>query len=151
MQIILLENIIKLGKIGDLVEVKNGYGRNFLLRQGKALRASKENIELVSKKKIELNKKNSETKKEFSAIATKINNKVLSFNKEAKDNGDLYGTIKPKEISSAFIKDLNTDITPSQIMLKKEINKIGEYKIDVNLHAEVTATVTVKVKKIDSQ
>ena len=104
MQVILLENIIKLGKIGDLVKVKNGYGRNFLLKNGKALRASKENISLVNKQKDELNKKNNEIKLEFVKIANKIKNKTLKFKKESKDNGDLYGSIKPKEVSNAFIK-----------------------------------------------
>ena len=83
MQIILLENIMKLGKIGDQVEVKNGFGRNYLLRQGKALRASKENVEFVNKKKVELNKKNEDSKKQFKEIAVKISNKTLKFNKES--------------------------------------------------------------------
>ena len=123
MQIILLENILKLGKIGDLVKVKNGYGRNFLLKTGKALRASKENIDAVNKKKDELNKKNNEAKKEFKEKADKINNKVLKFIKESKDNGDLFGSIKPKEISSAFINELKIEINPSEIELRQEINK----------------------------
>ena len=151
MEVILLENIIKLGKIGDLVKVKNGYGRNFLLRNGKALRANKENINLVNKQKDELNKKNNEVKLEFVKIANKIKNKTLKFVKEAKDNGDLYGSIKPKEVSNAFIKDLKIEIKPSQIDLKQEINKIGKYKISINLHSEVSANVTVNVEKIDSQ
>ena len=151
MQIILLENILKLGKIGDLVEVKNGYGRNFLLRNGKALRASKENIDLVSKKKDELNKKNNEFKKEFENISIKINNKILTFKKEAKDNGELFGSIKPKEVSSAFINDLKVEINPSQIDLKQEIDKLGKYKININLHSEVSATVTINVEKIESK
>ena len=150
MQVILLENIIKLGKIGDLVKVKNGYARNFLLKNGKALRANKENINLVNKQKDELNKKNNEIKLEFVKISNKIKNKILKFKKEAKDNGDLYGSIKPKEVSNAFIKDLNVEINPSQIDLKQEINKIGKYKININLHSEVSATVTVNVEKIDS-
>ena len=151
MQVILLENIFKLGKIGDLVEVKNGYGRNFLLRGGKALRANKENIDLVNKKKDELNKKNNEIKQEFIKVALKIKNKTLKFNKEAKDNGDLYGSIKPKEVSNAFLKDLKVEINPSQIDLKQDINKLGKYKININLHSEVTANVTVNVEKIDAQ
>ena len=151
MQVILLENIIKLGKIGDLVKVKNGYARNFLLKNGKALRANKENINLVNKQKDELNKKNNEIKLEFVKIATKIKNKTLKFIKEAKDNGDLYGSIKPKEVSNAFIEDLKVKISPSQIDLKQEINKIGKYKISINLHSEVSANVTVNVEKIDSQ
>ena len=150
MQIILLENIMKLGKIGDQVEVKNGFGRNYLLRQGKALRASKENVELVSKKKVELNKKNEDAKSQFNEIASKIANKVLKFNKESKENGELYGSIKPKEVSSAFKSILNVEINPSQIDLRQEITQIGKYKININLHAEVTASVNLIVDKIDS-
>ena len=150
MQVILLENIMKLGKIGDQVEVKNGFGRNYLLRQGKALRASKENIEFVSKKKVELNKKNEESKKQFKEIASKIANKTLKFNKEAKENGELYGSIKPKEVSSAFKNILMVEINPSQIDLKQEITQTGKYKININLHAEVMAVVNLDVDKIDS-
>ena len=150
MQIILLENIMKLGKIGDQVEVKNGFGRNYLLRQGKALRASKENLEFVNKKKTELNKKDEEAKKEFKEIASKIINKTLKFNKESKENGELYGSIKPKEVSSAFKDKLKIDINPSQIDLRQEITQVGSYKINVNLHAEVTVSVNLQVDKIDS-
>ena len=150
MQVILLENILKLGKIGDQVEVKNGFGRNYLLRQGMALRASKENVEFVSKKKSELNKKNEDAKKTFKEVADKIENKTLKFNKESKENGELYGTIKPKEVSSAFKDLLKIEINPSQIDLRQEITQIGKYKINVNLHAEVTATVNLQVDKIDS-
>ena len=150
MQVILLENILKLGKIGDQVEVKNGFGRNYLLRQGKALRASKENLEFVSKKKAELNKKNEEAKAQFKEIAAKINNKTLKFNKESKENGELYGSIKPKEVSSSFKTTLNIDINPSQIDLRQEITQTGKYKININLHAEVTANVNLSVDKIDS-
>ena len=103
MQVILLENIMKLGNIGDKVEVKPGYGRNFLLKTGKALRFSKENLEYVSKKKDDLNKKNIELKKKLKEVAQLINQKSLSFNKESKDNGELYGSIKPKEISLAIL------------------------------------------------
>ena len=99
MQVILLENISKLGKIGDLVKVKNGYARNFLLRRNKALRANKENIELVNKNKSELTKKNTETKNKFIEKANKIKNKNIKIYKAIKENGDLYASIKPKEIS----------------------------------------------------
>ena len=150
MQVILLENILKLGKIGDQVEVKNGFGRNYLLRQGKALRASKENLEFVSKKKAELNKKNEEAKAQFKEIAAKINNKTLKFNKESKENGELYGSIKPKEVSNSFKTTLSIDINPSQIDLRQEIKQVGKYKININLHAEVTANVNLQVDKIDS-
>tara|TARA_B110001452_G_C15058085_1_gene369421 strand:+ start:292 stop:747 length:456 start_codon:yes stop_codon:yes gene_type:complete len=150
MQIILLENILKLGKIGDQVEVKNGFARNYLLRQGKALRASKENIEFVSKKKVELNKKNEEVKDQFKEVSSKISNKTLKFNKESKENGELYGSIKPKEVSSAFKAVLGVEINPSQIDLRQEIIRVGKYKININLHAEVTASVNLVVDKIDA-
>ena len=150
MQVILLENIMKLGKIGDQVEVKNGFARNYLLRQGKALRASKENIEFVSKKKVELNKKNEEAKNQFKETAAKILNKTLKFNKESKENGELYGSIKPKEVSSAFKTILGVEINPSQIDLRQEIIQIGKYKININLHAEVTVSVNLNIDKIDS-
>ena len=99
MEIILLENIINLGNIGDKVTVKNGYGRNFLLKRGKALRFNKENLEFVNKKKAELTKKNTEIKNKLREIAKLVNNKVFIFNKESKENGELYGSIKPKEIT----------------------------------------------------
>tara|TARA_B110000211_G_scaffold172294_1_gene194486 strand:- start:221 stop:676 length:456 start_codon:yes stop_codon:yes gene_type:complete len=150
MQVILIENIMKLGKIGDQVEVKNGFARNYLLRQGKALRASKENIEFVSKKKVELNKKNEDAKNKFNEIASKIANKILKFNKESKENGELYGSIKPKEVSSAFKTILKVEINPSQIDLRKEITQLGKYTININLHAEVTVIVNLHVDKIDS-
>ena len=152
MEIILVENISKLGKIGDKVKVKNGYARNYLLPQGKALRMNKENLDYVNKKKDELNKKNNEEKKEFKKIAEKINNKTLTFFKESKENGDLYGGIKPKEISLAFENDLKVNnVKPSNIILKKDINKIGTYTIDINLFAEVSAKVKLIVKKTETK
>jgi large subunit ribosomal protein L9 len=149
-QIILLENVMNLGKIGDLVKVKNGYGRNFLLKQGKALRASKENIDLVNKKKVELNKKNEEIKSQFKLIANKISNKTLKLNKEAKEKGELYGSIKPKEVSTTFMNDLKVDVNPSQIDLRQEIKKIGNYKININLHSEVKVNINLQINKIDA-
>ncbi len=151
MEIILLENISNLGKIGEVVKVKNGYARNFLLTQGKALRSNKENIEFVNKKRDELNKKNNEIKKEFKKIADKINNKTLVFFKETKENGDLYASIKQKEISSSFLEKMNSKIEPSSIDLKKEINKIGNYTVDINLHAEVKVKVKLEVKKTQNK
>ena len=115
MEIILLENILNLGNIGDKVTVKNGYGRNFLLKQGKALRFNKQNEDFVNKKKDELNKKNNEIKSKFKEIAKLINNKTYSFNKESKENGELYGSIKPKEISSTILDKIKVEVKPSQI------------------------------------
>ena len=119
MEIILLENIIKLGNIGDKVNVKPGYGRNYLLKTGKALRFNKENLEYVTKKKDELNKKNVELKKNLKEIAQQINKKSFLFNKECKDNGDLYASIKPKEISTVIFDKMKVEIKPSQIVLKE--------------------------------
>tara|TARA_B100002052_G_C15844929_1_gene581993 strand:- start:1003 stop:1458 length:456 start_codon:yes stop_codon:yes gene_type:complete len=151
MEIILLENILNLGNIGDTVKVKNGYGRNFLLKQGKALRFSKENQEFVNKKKDILNKKNIETKNKFKEIAKLINNKTFEFNKESKENGELYGSIKPKEIANLIKEKTNAEVSPSQIILKNELNKIGIFKVDINFHSEVKALVSVKIDKIQSK
>ena len=129
MELILLENILNLGNIGDKVKVKNGYGRNFLLKKGKALRFNKENLDFVNKKKDELNRKNLETKNKFKEIAKLVNNKTFIFSKESKENGDLYGSIKPKEISNLIKEKTNADVSPSQIILKDDLIKIGIYKI----------------------
>ena len=150
MEIILLENILNLGSIGDKVKVKNGYGRNYLLKQGKALRYSKENIEYVNKKKNELNKKNLELKEEFKKIPKRLNNKIFTFNKESKENGDLYGSIKPKEITNLINDKMKAEVKPSQIILKDEINKIGSFKVEVRFHSEVIAAIVIKIDKIKS-
>ncbi len=150
MEVILLENIIKLGNIGDKVKVKPGYGRNYLLKTGKALRFNKENQDYVSKKKDELNKKNNELKKKFKETAQLINKKTFVFNKECKENGELYGSIKPKEISSAIMNKMKLEVKPSQIVLKEELNKLGIYKIELNFHSEVSSQISIKIDKIQS-
>ena len=151
MELILLENIINLGNIGDKVSVKNGYGRNFLLKTGKALRFNKENQELVNKKKDELNKKNIEAKNKFKEISKLIHNKTFTFNMESKENGDLYGSIKPKEITNLIKEKTNADVSPSQINLKNTLNKIGVFKVDVNFHSDVKANISIKIEKIQSK
>ena len=151
MEIILLENILNLGNIGDKVKVKDGYGRNFLLKQGKALRFNKENQELVDNQKDKLTKKNNEIKKKFKEIANTINNKSFTFFKESKENGDLYGTIKPKEIANLVKQKSKAEINPSQIILKEEINKIGVFKVEINFHSEVKANISLKVDKVQSK
>ena len=147
MEIILLENIKNLGKIGDVVVVKRGHGRNFLIKYGKALKASKDNIELVNKKKENLNIKNITLKKEAKKIFDVINNKKYIFSKRAKDNDELYGSIKPKELSKEIDSIDKFQIKPSQIDLSKEINKIGSYEAKINLHAEILATIHIEVVK----
>jgi len=151
MEIILLENILNLGNIGDKVSVKNGYGRNYLLKQGKALRFNKNNQELVNKQKDELNRKNNEIKEKFKEIAKIINNKTFSFFKESKENGELYGSIKPKEITNLIREKSKADISPSQIIIKDELNKIGLFKVEINFHSEVKANVSIKIDKIESK
>ncbi len=151
MQIILLEDIRNLGKTGEVVDVKDGYGRNFLLKLGKALRADKNNIDFVNKKKDEINKKNIELKKSAKKILEKIKNKKLVFKKETKENGDLFATIKPKEISKYFIDNFKETIHPSQLDLKKEINKIGKFSLTINLHSDLVAELHVLVEKKDSK
>ena len=151
MELILLENILNLGNIGDKVVVKNGYGRNFLLKQGKALRYNKVNLDFVNKRKDELNKKNVEIKNKFKEIAKSVNKKSFTFYKESKENGDLYGSIKPKEISNMIKEQTNSEVNPSQIILKEELNKIGTFKVDLNFHSEVQANISIKIDKIQSK
>ncbi len=151
MEVILLENLINLGKIGDKVTVKNGYGRNFLLKYKKALRFNKENEEFVLKKKSELNKKNIELKNKFIKAADLVNKKTIVLNKECKENGDLYGSIKPKEITNLIKDQLKADVSPSQILLKEELNKIGLFKVSINFHSEVQAAISIKIDKIQSK
>ena len=151
MEIILLENIINLGNIGDKVNVKDGYARNYLLKQGKALRFNKENQDFVNKKKDELNKKNNELKKKFIDISMLVNKKTFTFFKESKENGDLYGSIKPKEITNLIKEKVNADVSPSQIILKEDLNKIGVYKVAINFHSEVKADISIKIDKIQSK
>ena len=150
MEVVLLENIKNLGQIGDVVDVKRGHGRNFLIKYGKALRASKENIDLVNKKKDELNQKNLKLKKSAKKILDIINHTSYKFSKRAKENGELYGSIKPKEISAAILSQLKVEVKPSQIVLKTNLNKIGKYTADINFHSEVSAQISIQIDKIQS-
>tara|TARA_Y100000591_G_scaffold321646_1_gene336926 strand:+ start:1650 stop:2105 length:456 start_codon:yes stop_codon:yes gene_type:complete len=150
MEVILLENIRNLGNIGDKVKVKPGYGRNYLLKTGRALRFNQENIDFVAKKKDELNKKNIELKKRYKEIAQLINKKSFRFSKESKENGDLYGSIKPKEISNKILEASKIEIKPSQITLKEELNKVGIFQVSINLHSEVSAQISIKIEKSQS-
>ena len=147
MEVILLENVKNLGQIGDVVVVKRGHGRNFLIKYGKALKASKENIDLVNKKKAELNQKNLKLKKDAKKIFDIINHTNYKFSKRAKENDELYGSIKPLEISKAIANTHNMEVKPSQIDLVKEIKKIGSYEAKINLHAEIQAKILIAVVK----
>ena len=147
MEVILLENIKNLGQIGDVVRVRRGHARNFLIKCGKALKASKENMEFVNKKKSELNEKNSELKKGAKKIYDIINKTNYKFSKRAKENQELYGSIKPMELSKAIENINKVKIKPSQIDFGKEIKKIGSYEAKVNLHAEIQAMIHIEVVK----
>ena len=151
MEVVLLENIKNLGNIGDVVNVKRGHGRNFLIKYGKALQASKTNIDLVNVKKAELKEKNISLKKDAKKIYDFINKKKYKFAKRAKDNNELYGSIKPKEISKTIGNIDNAEIKPSQIDLDKEINKIGLYEAKINLHAEIQAIIHIEVVKHEEE
>ena len=151
MEVVLLENIKNLGNIGDVVNVKRGHGRNFLIKYGKALQASKTNIDLVNVKKAELKEKNISLKKDAKKIYDFINKKKYKFAKRAKDNNELYGSIKPREISKNIENVSKVEIKPSQIDLDKEIKKIGTYNAKINLHAEVQATIHIQVAKQEEE
>ena len=151
MEVILLENIKNLGKIGDIVLVKRGHGRNFLIKYGKALKASKDNINIVNKKKENLNIKNLALKKEAKKIFDVINNKKYKFSKRTKDNDELYGSLKPKELSKTIENIEKIKIKSSQIDLGKEINKIGSYEAKINLHAEIQAMIHIEVVKQEEE
>ena len=147
MEVVLLENIKNLGQIGDVVNVKRGHGRNFLIKYGKALKASKENMDLVNRKKVELNQKNLELKRGAKKIFDVINQKNYKFSKRAKENNELYGSIKPMELSKAIQSTSKIEVKPSQIDLGEEIKKIGSYEAKINLHAEVQAKIHIEVVK----
>ena len=147
MEIILLENIKNLGKIGDVVNVKRGHARNFLIKYGKALKSSKENLELVNKKKTELNEKNFELKKAAKKLYDLLNNNNYKFIKRAKENNELYGSVKPLEITKAIETNKKIEIKPSQIDIGKTISKVGLYEAKINLHPEIQAKIHIEVVK----
>jgi large subunit ribosomal protein L9 len=151
MEIVLLENIKNLGQIGDVVNVKRGHGRNFLIKYDKALKASKENIDLVNQRKIELNQKNLEQKKSAKKILETINQTQYKFSKRAKENGELYGSLKPIELSNSIEQLHKIKIKPSQIDLASEIKKIGSYSANINLHAEIQAKILIEVVKQEDE
>ena len=150
MKIILLENIRKIGSIGEVIEVKRGFARNFLIANKKALYASKENIKEVEKIKSELNKKDQEKKKAAKEIFDKIKSKEYKIKKLSTENKELYGSVKPTEISK-IIKDTDKiEIKPSMIQLEKEIKSLGNFKVKVNLHSDIQAELKIKVEQLEN-
>ena len=150
MKVILLENLIKIGSIGDIIDVKRGFARNYLISSKKALYASKENIKEVEKIKVELNKKDQEKKKEAKSIYEKINNKEYVVKKLSTEKNELYGSVKPTEISKLILKLNKLEIKPSMIQLEKEIESLGIFQVKINLHSDVQATINIRVEQLEN-
>ena len=151
MKVILLENVRKVGSIGDVIDVKRGFARNFLISKKKALFASKENIKEVENIKIELSKKDQEKKKEAKSIYEKIQNKEYTVKKLSTENKELYGSVKPTEISKVLNELDKIDVNPSQIQPVKEIKSLGTFKVVLNLHPEVQSEILIKVISEDNK
>ena len=145
MKVILLENVRKIGSIGEIIDVKRGFARNYLISKKKALFASKTNIKEVEAIKQELNKKDQEKKTKAKLVQEKIKNKIFEIKKLSTENKELYGSVKPTEISKIIENNLKIEITPSQIQPVKEIKSLGDFKVNVNLHSEVQEQIIVKV------
>ena len=145
MKVILLENLRRIGSIGEIIDVKRGFARNYLISNKKALYASKENISEVNKIKAELGQKDSEKKKEAQNISEKINNKEYTIKKLSTENKELYGSVKPTEISKLILETDKIDIKPSMIQPISEIKSLGKFKVKVSLHSEVDSEITVNV------
>ncbi|MDA9726787.1 50S ribosomal protein L9 [Candidatus Pelagibacter sp.] len=145
MKIILLENVRKVGSIGEVIDVKRGFARNFLISKKKALFASKENIKEVEKIKAELGKKDQEKKANAKEIESKLNNKEFTIKKLSTENKELYGSVKPTEISKIIKEQQNIDINPSMIQLSKEIKTLGLFDVILNLHSEVQSKIKINV------
>ena len=149
MQIILLENIKNLGNIGDVLNVKRGYARNYLIKNNKALYASEKNINEVNKKKAELNKKDLEVKKDAKKLFNLLNNKTFKVKKLVTENNELYGSVKPTEISKIIFEKENIRVKPSQMDLETGIKTVGMFKVNINLHAEIQANILIQVEKLE--
>ena len=145
MKVILLENVRKIGSIGEIIDVKRGFARNYLISKKKALFASKENIKEVEKIKQELNKKDQDKKKDAKNILEKIQRKTYEIKKLSTENKELYGSVKPTEISKLLKEVENIDINPSLVQPAKEIKSLGVYDVILNLHSEIQSKITIKV------
>ena len=150
MKVILLENLRRIGSIGEVIDVKRGFARNYLIANKKALYASKENVAQVAKIKTELAKKDNEKKQSAKDISEKINKKEYKVKKLSTENKELYGSVKPTEIAK-LIKDTdNLDIKPSMIQPIKDIKTLGNFKVKVSLHSEVDAEISIKVESAET-
>ena len=145
MKVILLENVRRIGSIGEVIDVKRGFARNFLIANKKALYASKENIKEVEKIKSDLAKKDNEKKQDAKKIAESVNKKEYKIKKLSTENKELYGSVKPTEISKLIYEANKVDIKPSMIQPIKDIKTLGKFKVKISLHSEVDAEITVNV------
>ena len=145
MKVILLENIRKIGSIGEIIDVKRGFARNYLIAQKKALFASKENVKEVEKLKTELSKKDQDKKNQAREISEKIKNKEFEIKKLSTENKELYGSVKPTEISKLLQEKESITVNPSLIQPAKEIKSLGVYNVILNLHSEIQTEIKIKV------
>ena len=150
MKVILLENLKRIGSIGEIIDVKRGFARNYLKANKKALYASKENISQVEKIKSDLSKKDNEKKQEAKQVAEQINKKEYSVKKLSTENNELYGSVKPTEIAKLIQTENKIDVKPSMIQPLKEIKSIGKFKVKITLHSEVEAEITVNVESAET-
>ncbi|KRO55330.1 MAG: 50S ribosomal protein L9 [Pelagibacteraceae bacterium BACL5 MAG-120820-bin39] len=150
MKVILLENLKRIGSIGEIIDVKRGFARNYLIANKKALYASKENISQVEKIKSDLSKKDNEKKQEAKQVAEQINKKEYSVKKLSTENNELYGSVKPTEIAKLIQTENKIDVKPSMIQPLKEIKSIGKFKVKITLHSEVEAEITVNVESAET-
>tara|TARA_B100001175_G_C19417084_1_gene594174 strand:+ start:350 stop:808 length:459 start_codon:yes stop_codon:yes gene_type:complete len=150
MKVILLENIKRIGSIGEIIDVKRGYARNFLIANKKALYASKENISQVEKIKADLSKKDNNRKQEAKSIYEQINKKEFSVKKLSTENNELYGSVKPTEIAKLIFENIKVDVKPSMIQPVKEIKALGKFKVKISLHSEVDAEITIVVSSAET-
>ena len=150
MKVILLENLKRIGSIGEVIDVKRGFARNFLIANKKALYASKENVKQVEKIKNDLSKKDNEKKQDAKKIAEKVNKKIYSIKKLSTENNELYGSVKPTEISKLILEFEKVDIKPSMIQPEKEIKSLGKFKVKISLHSEVDAEISINVQSAES-
>ena len=150
MKVILLENIKRIGSIGEVIDVKRGFARNYLIANKKALYASKQNISEVEKIKTELSKKDNEKKQLAKTLFEKINNKQYNVKKLSTENNELYGSVKPTEISKLIFQQDKVEIKPSMIQPVNEIKSLGKFKVKIYLHSEVDAEVSINVSSADT-
>ena len=145
MKVILLENVKRIGSIGEIIDVKRGFARNFLIANKKALYASRENISQVEKIKSDLSKKDNEKKQDAKKIAETVNKKEYKIKKLSTENKELYGSVKPTEISKLIYETDKIEIKPSMIQPIMDIKTIGKFKVKITLHSEVDAEITIEV------